>query len=254
MISAAIMVKNSERDIGACLETLRWVDEIVILDGFSQDRTVEICNRYSNKIFQKELTSFPEDRQFLLDKVTGPWVFSIDADMRISNELRDEIINTLAKNREYDAYYMKCLTIFLGKEIRHCGWFDPIYLRLFKKEKTTYDLTLRVLDVPRVRGKIGTLKNHLLHYGGDSFQEYLAKIAQRTSPLTAEEYEIKGAEINNQNWFWFLFLKPLSVFLYKYIYKKGFLDGKVGFMVCVFSSISYYTSYAMLWDKQRKKR
>lgn len=253
MIAAAIMVKNSERDIKECLETLSWVDEIVILDGFSTDKTVEICKQYTDKIFQKQLASFPEDRQFILEKVNEPWVFSVDADMRITPELKEEIISTLKESKKYDAYYMKCLTIFLGKEIRHCGWFDPIYLRLFKKEKTHYDLTLRVLDVPKIQGETGILKNHLIHYGGDSFHEYLEKIAKRTSPLTAEEYEIKGIEITSLNWFWYLVLKPFLVFFYKYLYKRGILDGIVGFMVCTFSAISYYTSYAMLWDNQRKK-
>lgn len=253
MISAAIMVKNSERDIGECLENLRWVDEIVILDGYSTDGTLEICRKYTDRIFQRRPASFPEDRQFLLDQVSQPWVFSVDADMRISDALRDEIILSLNNNAENNGYYMKCLTFFLGGEVRHCGWFDPIYLRLFKKDKTKYDLTFKVLDVPQVSGKIGTLKNHLMHFGGDSFRDYMTKIAQRTSPLTADEYQGKGVVIRSMNWPWYFMLKPFCVFLYKYVYKRGFLDGQLGFMVSAFSAMSYYTSYAMLWDKQRKK-
>jgi len=252
LISAAIMVKNSEKDIGDCLDTLRWVDEIVILDGYSTDRTLDICRKYTDKIYQRKPASFPQDRQFILDLVSEPWVFSVDSDMRVSDELRKEIIQELKFNSHYDAYYMKCLTIFLGKDIRHCGWFDPIYLRLFKKEKTHYDLSLRVLDVPRVTGEIGKLENHLIHYGGDSFRDYLTKMAQRMSPLTADEYQLRGVVINSINWPWYFILKPLCVFLYKYVYKKGFLDGQVGFIVSVFSAMAYYTAYAMLWDKQRK--
>lgn len=252
-LSVALITKNNEDCVGKCLESLKWADEIVVLDGHSTDKTLQICRKYTDKIYQKEFESFPVERDYVLKKTSHDWILSVDADMYFPPEVCQEIREVLGKEHDYNGFLMKGLTIFLGTEIRHCGWFSPRYLRLFNKKKGSYDFSYRALDIFQVQGKIGKLKNHFIHYGGDSFEDYFGKI-KRYSALTAEEYRIKNVKITPHNWLWYLILKPFLIFFLKYIIKRGFLDGIVGFMVCFNSAVSYYSSYAMLWDHSRKKK
>jgi len=224
----------------------------VVLDGYSTDSTVKICKKYTDKIYQKEFESFPIERDFILKKTSYDWILSVDADMYFPPEICQEIREALSKKHDYDGFLIRGLTIFLGTEVRHCGWFSPKYLRLFNKNKGYYDLSLSVLDVFRVQGKKGKLKNHFVHYGGEGFEDYFGKI-KRYSSLTAKEYQTRGVKVRTYSWPWYLFLKPFLIFCQKYIIKGGFIDGIVGFLVCFNSAISYYVSYAILWDNSRKE-
>lgn len=251
-LSIALITKNEETTIARCLESLKWADEIVVLDGYSTDKTVEICRKYTDKIYQKAFESFPIERDFVLKKTSNAWVMAVDADMYFPPEICQEIKAILSQESiAFDAFYMKGLTVFLGKEIRHCGWFDCRYLRFFNKEKGAYDTKIyTVLDLFNVPGPKGRLKNYFMHYAKETFVEYYGKI-KRTSYLTALEYKNKGLRITSFNAFFWLLIKPFIIFLYKYIYKRGFLDGVVGLIVCVNSAISYYVAYAALWEIQK---
>jgi glycosyltransferase involved in cell wall biosynthesis len=251
-LSVALITKNEEKVIGQCLECLKWADEIVVLDGFSTDSTVEICQQYTKNIYQKEFESFPKERDFILKKTSHKWVLSVDADMYFPPEICEEIRDILVKGPKYDGYLCRGLTIFLDKEIRHCSWFDSRYLRFFNKEKGSYDLNYVALDLFYLKGAKGHLKNYFLHYAKESFIDYFGKI-KRLSYLTALEYQNKGVKIAGHSFFWFFFSKPMGIFLYKYIWKRGFMDGPEGLIVCINSAISYYVAYAALWDIQRKE-
>lgn len=252
-LSVAIITKNNEAVVGRCLQSLRWADEIVVLDGFSTDRTVEVCRQFTDKIYQKEFESFPIERDFVLKRTSHSWVLSVDADMVFPAEFCEEVRQVLA-SPQHDGYLARGLTIFLGREIRHCGWFDCRYLRLFNKEKGGYDLTLSVLDLYTIpAGNIGRLRHHFCHFQDESFIDYFGKI-KRYSQLTAKEYRVKGVEITPANCWWYLIVKPMAVFVHKYVLKRGFLDGIPGLLVCLNSAVSYYSSYAALWDMQRQGR
>jgi len=251
-LSVALLTKNSEPCIRTCLESLEWVDEIVVLDGYSTDGTIAICREYTEKIFQKPFESFPAERDFVLRKTTHRWVLSVDADMEFPPDFCAEVREIL-KNPTHDAYQCRGLTIFLGRKIRHCSWFDNRYVRLFDKEKARYDLSLSILDVVIIAtGRIGRMRNHFIHHQNETFLEYFAKI-RRYSELTAREYRSKGVRISALNAPYYLGLKPTLVFLHKYIFKRGFLDGVAGLIVCIDSAISYYAALAALWDDQRNK-
>lgn len=250
-LSVAIITKNNQDVIGRCLESLQWADEIVVLDGYSTDRTVEICRRFTDKVYQKEFESFPAERDYVLKRTSYSWILSADADMVFPSEFCEEVRHVL-EAPGHDGYLARGLTTFLGREIRHCGWFDRRYLRLFNKEKGGYDLTLSVLDLFTVRtGNVGQLRHHFLHVPAEPFIDYFGKIA-RYAQLTAREYRAKGVRIRPANCWWYLIAKPVAVFLDKYVLKRGFLDGIPGLLVCLNSAISYYCSYAALWDMQRQ--
>ena len=253
-LSVALITKNEADSVARCLESLKWVDEIVVLDGYSTDNTVDICRQYTDKIFQKEFESFPIERDFILQKTTNKWVLSVDTDMYFPPEFEKEVCDIFSKTEVmYDGFLMRGLTIFLGKQIRHCSWFDWRFLRLFNKEKGQYDLKTKAIDPFIVKGPVGRLRSYFTHYGGDSFNDYFGKI-KRYSYLGALEYKEKGLELNSLNLFLYLIIKPIVIFLYKYFIRLGFIDGVPGFFVCVNSAISYYVIYATLWDLQRKEK
>jgi glycosyltransferase involved in cell wall biosynthesis len=254
-ISIAILTKNEEKYIRMCLESVAWADEIVILDGFSTDGTVKICQEYTDKIHQRKFSgSFPKERQFLLSKVKNRWVFMVDADMVIPEKLKDEIMHRSSTEEinNYAAFNFRGLTIYLGKPIRHSSWFDPTYTRLFNKEKGKYDTNLKYIDNFVPEGKIGVMDNYILHYGFETLSEHLTRIDRYTS-LNAEDLYTKGVRIKPGNILWFLWIRTIVIFFYKFIYKKGFLDGIHGFIVCSISAFCYLISYLKLWEIQKKK-
>lgn len=252
-LTAALIVKNEERFIRQCLESLKWVDEIIILDGFSTDRTVEICREYTDKVFQRPFSgSFNEERQFLISKADNDWVLMVDADMLVPPEAAGEIRAVLSPDAAagYAAFNFRALTIYLGRPIRHCGWFAPEYTRLFNRKKGSYDTRLKYIDNFVPAGRTGVMKEHLIHYGYETVSEHVARIDRYTT-LNTEDLRIKGVGITPVNAFWYFFAKPAAVFFYKYFYRRGFLDGAQGFIVCSISAFVYLISYFKLWEAGR---
>lgn len=252
-LSVAIMAKNAAEHIGLCLGSVSWADEIVLLDGHSTDGTREIAARFGAAILQKDFVSFPADRQYLLDHTSHDWVLSLDADMIVPPPLAREIRDLLARGPDCDGYRMRCLNHFLGREIRHCSWFDYRFLRLFNKRRGGYDLSKKVLDHFLCTGVAGRLTHHLIHHQTESLEEYLQKMTRLFAPYTAEEYMAKGVRVTWWNAGWYFGLRPCLTFAYKYVWKCGFLDGLPGLLICLNSAIGYYFAFSILWDRQRGK-
>jgi glycosyltransferase involved in cell wall biosynthesis len=135
-ISACIITFNEEKNIRDCLESIKWVEDIVIVDSLSQDNTVNICREYTNRVFQKEWPGHVKQKNCALDHAKNEWVLCLDADERISPELREEIESHLSKDdKEFDGYLFPRHSFYLGRWINHCGWYPDNKLRLFKKSK-----------------------------------------------------------------------------------------------------------------------
>lgn len=250
-LSVALIAKNAAPYLERCLRTVTWADEIVVLDGRSTDGTQEIARRFGAKVLEKDFESFPAERAYVLAQTSHDWVLSLDADMIVPQELAGEIQDLLAKGPEYDGYCMRCLNHFLGREIRHCSWFDYRFLRLFNKRKGAYDQTTKVLDLFICTGRVGMLTHYLVHHQTETLEEYLEKLIRRYAPLTADEYLTKGVRITRWNLPWYVVLKPWLVFLYKYLVKGGFLDGVPGLIICLNSAILYYFVFSIIWDRQQ---
>ena len=236
-----------------CLRSVSWADEIVLLDGHSSDGTRDIAKSFGAKILEKDYESFPAERQYVLQHTSHDWVLSLDADMIVPPALAGEIQALLVKGPGCDAYLMRCLNHFLGREIKHCSWFDHRFLRLFNKLKGAYDLNDRVLDQFVCKGKVGTLKNYLVHHQTETLEEYLKKMTRLFAPLTADEYIAKGVRLRWWNVPWYFGLRPWLVFIYKYVVKRGFLDGVPGLIICLNSAILYYFIFSIVWDRQKGK-
>ncbi len=240
-ISAIVIVYNEEKNIRRCLESLSWTDEIVVVDSYSQDRTKEIASSFTDKIFDLKWEGFGKKKEFAREKASCDWVLSIDADEVVSEKLKQEIKTIIKKDETLDGYYIPRLSNFLGKWIRHSGWYPDHSLRFFKKNKAQFDSSL-VHEKLILNGKTGFLKSELLHYTDPDIHHYLLKLDRYTT-LGAEKLFQKGKNTSLFD----LILKPPAIFFKMFIQKAGFLDGWHGFLLACFSSFHVFTKYAKLW-------
>ncbi|HVP37114.1 MAG TPA: glycosyltransferase family 2 protein [Terriglobales bacterium] len=240
-ISAIIIVYNEEKNIQRCLESLSWADEIVVVDSFSQDRTKDIASSFTNKIFDLEWQGFGKQKEFARQKASNDWVLSIDADEVVSEKLREEIKSIINKNNSLDGYYIPRLSNFLGRWIKHSGWFPDRVLRLFRKDRAEFDES-PVHEKLILDGKSGFLKNEILHYTDPDISHYLSKLDRYTT-LSAQKLLTEG---RNPTLFDLLF-RPMAIFFKMYLFKSGFLDGWQGFVLACFSSFHVFVKYAKLW-------
>ncbi|MBV6477590.1 MAG: hypothetical protein HGGPFJEG_00329 [Ignavibacteria bacterium] len=246
-ISALIICFNEEKNIGKCLESVIWCDEKVVIDGFSVDDTPGIAQKYGAKVYQNEWKGFSEQRKFGLTKVSNEWIFSLDADERCSPELKDEILNLIVKNNlteDAAGFEIPRKSFFLGKWIKHCGWYPDYQLRLFKKECAFVKDRL-VHEGYEVKGKTAKLRCDIFHEAVNSISGYMIKI-NGYSGLSALEKKDRG-NISYAG----MLLRPAFEFIKKFIFQLGFLDGVQGLMVSYFHMITKILTYAKIREMQK---
>lgn len=246
-ISAIIITYNEEKNIRDCLESLKWVNEIVVVDAESEDKTAQIARELGAKVLSLEWQGYGKQKNYSLSKATCDWILSLDADERITPELAEEIQKTLI-NPSFSGYEIARKTYFLGKWIRHSGWYPGYVLRLFKREKARF-AEKEVHEYIELNGKVGYLKNHLIHYTDDTLKHYLDKFCNYTS-LASKELYANGKRASLLD----LSLRPILFFLKMYFGKCGFLDGIQGFILAILSSFYVFVKYAKLWEKEKEFR
>lgn len=254
MVSTVIITLNEEKNIRECLESVKWSDEILIVDSGSSDNTISICKEYTDKIYFKEWSGYSLQKNFGIEKVKCDWVLSLDADERVTEELKNEINEVTARN-EFDGYYIPRKAFFLGKWIKHSGWYPDYQLRLFRKGKGKFNgrdvheaIILEHGDSLQSL-KVGYLKNDLLHYPYGDLNHYFEKFNEYTT-LSSVELSKKGKSFC----FCSLIIKPALFFVKSYFLKLGFLDGWQGFAICVISSFNTLVKYAKLREIKRSKK
>ncbi len=235
-----IITKNEQDNIEDCLESVKWADEIIVVDSGSIDKTEEICRRYTDNFYVKDWPGFGIQKQRTLDLATHEWALSIDADERVTLELKNEIISVLSSNSNVNGYLIPRLSNYLGKGIHHSGWYPDYTLRLVKKNKSHFTKDI-VHEKMVVNGTINKLNNHFLHYPYKDIAHHMQKLNSYSS-LSAEKMFSKGKSVS-----WsMIFLKALFGFIRAYILRKGFLDGWQGFVVSISTAISVYYKYLKL--------
>jgi len=246
-ISAVIITYNEEGNIRRCLESLRWAREIVVIDSHSTDKTVEIAREYTDKVFLHPFEGYVQQKNYALERASLDWVFSVDADEVVTAVLWERIRTLGTQEKEsYDGFTVNRLSQFSGKWIRHCGWYPDKKLRVFRRDKgrwTGDDLHEKV----RVEGKVTDLNADLLHYAYENLAANLNKI-QRYSTIFAEAQYKRGRRASCFD----LLMRPLAKFFKAYILKRGFLDGRHGFILCSAATFYVFLKYAKLWELQRK--
>src|SRR5437667_4472303 len=193
-LSAYVLTFNEEGKIRGALESLTWADEIVVLDSHSTDRTEQICREYTEKVYQCDFAGFGKLRNQALELVTHDWVLSIDADERVTDELREEIQRELASGPRADAFFVPRKNFFLGRWIRHCGWYpDYRQPQFFNKHRLRYREDL-VHEGLYVTGKVDYVRGHVLQYPFRDLGEYLRKMS-RYSTLMVERMADRGIRL-----------------------------------------------------------
>ena len=246
-VSAVVISFNEERNIGACLESLRWADEIVVVDSGSTDGTVEIARRYTDKVLDVPWRGFGPQKQAAVERASHDMVLNVDCDERATPELAEEIGRLLAGEDLAAAYTVPRRTFVGEKEIRHCGWYPDRTARLFDRTKArfTADLVHERVDAS---GEIRPLRNHLLHHSFSGIGEILGKM-NRYSDLSARqmfERGRKGSVID-------LTLRPWFAFFKTYFLRLGFLDGFEGYAISITTALLTFSKYAKLRELERKR-
>jgi len=246
-LSVFIIALNEEASLQACLESVAWADEVVVCDSGSMDKTVELCRAFGAKVFVDEWQGFAGHKNLCLERASFPWAFSLDADERVTPELRGEIEEILVHDGPFDGYFVPRRNFFLGRWIRRCGWYPDYTLRLFRRGKGRFK-PRAVHEAAEVEGTVGYLRGPLLHYTYTSLSEYLQRM-DRYSSLAAEELLRLGRRFSLPG----LLLHPPLTFLKMFVLQKGFLEGTIGFLLS--SLYAYYTfaKYAKLWELERSK-
>lgn len=247
-LSAIVITKNEAKNIAECLKSLSFVDNIVVVDSESVDGTVNIAKQFTDKVFVTEWKGYSETKQYALERVSGEWVLWVDADERVTPELASEIRKLVKKNLSFSGYRIPRKAYFLGKWIRHGGWYPGYVVRLFRRECGRFN-SASVHEGLIVEGNIGTLKESLLHYTDDSIHHYFQKFNTYTS-LAAKDLNKRNRGVSLSD----LFFRPAHMFVKMYILKWGFLDGMEGFILSVFSACYVFAKYAKLWELKQKRK
>ncbi len=245
-LSVFIITHNEEKNIKACLESIKWADEIVVVDDDSRDDTIKICKEYTDRIFQEEWKGYSGQKQSAMDKTTGNWVLNLDADERVTLELRLEIEDVLAsKENVKDGYLIPFKSYFSGKWIKHGGWYPDYHLRLFRKVKGRFG-DEKVHEGVKVEGSIGYLKSPVEHYTYNSISDFIKRIDLYTSLFAEDRYK-KGKEARWEQ----LIFRPPFTFFKMFFLQRGILDGYYGFLLAILYSYYTFLKYAKLREMWR---
>lgn len=247
-ITALIITLNEAEKIGSVIKNLSFTDEIIVVDSFSEDNTVDIAESYPNvKVFENAFKDFTTQRNFALSKASHEWILFLDADERVTKPLQEEILETVSSKHTADAYFFYRKFMFKDKPLHFSGWQTDKNIRLFKKNKAKYTEERLVHEVLKVDGNVSSLKNKLIHYSYDSYKSYRKKMISYAR-LKAQELHNKGVRPNA---FHFV-IKPLYKFLYGYIVRLGFLDGRRGIIICYLNALSVYKRYPYMKELSKQ--
>jgi glycosyltransferase involved in cell wall biosynthesis len=241
-LSVIITTFNEEVNIAECIESVAWADEILVVDSFSADKTVEIARRYPVQLLQREYFGSAAQKNWALDRVSHPWVLIVDADERVPAPLAGEILRTLASEPRVDGFYIKRENIFIDRVIEHSGWSTDKVIRLFRTEKGRYP-NRRVHADLAIEGPTPLLENAFLHYTFRSFDQYFDKFLNYAEWGAAQAFR-EGRRVGVLE----IAGRPLWRFLRTYVVQLGFLDGLHGLVLCTLQSFGVFLKYARLWE------
>jgi len=238
-LSVTIITKNEANNIRACLESVKWADEIIVIDSGSTDDTVAICREFTQQVFIHDWRGFGAQKNRALDYAGKEWVLSIDADERVSVELRLEIQNTIAAGK-HDGYFLPRLSQFCGKFIHYSGWYPDYVLRLFKKNAGRFSDSL-VHEKVLLLGSTAKLKNPILHYSYLTTKDVERKV-EHYSTAAAQQMLQAGKRSGRLG----AIVRGGWAFVRTYILKLGLLDGKSGLQISIMNARTTYLKYRKL--------
>ena len=245
-ISATIIVRNEEHNIAAVCDTVSWADEIVVVDSNSTDRTVELAHQFTDRVFNREFRGYKDKHQFADAQTTGDWVFWIDADERLSPELRASIEAVRQRDETAlpDGFRIARRTHLFNRWIKHSGWYPDYQMRLYRKASSYWD-GVAPHETARVRGRVEVLDGELLHYTKRDLND-CHRVVESYATLAAEHHFAHG----RRSTFLRLLVSPLGAFLRSFVLKQGFRDGVPGLIIAMFTAYGVFLRWAKVWEKQ----
>lgn len=247
MISVIIITKNEAHAIADCLQSVSWADEIIVVDSGSSDDTIKICEQFGAKVTVTDnWPGFGEQKNRALAYATQDWVLSLDADERVTPELRSEIEKVMATPNSISAFRIPRSSSYCGKFIKHSGWVPDYVVRLFRKDSARFSDNI-VHERLLTKGEIGTLKHPIRHYAFSDLEEVLDKLNRYSSAgalqkLTQTKKSSLSKAIRHGLW----------AFMRTFFIQAGFLDGREGFMLAVSNAEGVYYRYLKLMYLQEK--
>jgi glycosyltransferase involved in cell wall biosynthesis len=243
-LSTVIITKNDEGNIDDCLQSVKWADQIVVVDAESTDRTPELARHYTPLVITKHWEGYGPQKNFGILQATGDWILFLDADERVSPELAKEIQARLAMWTSGDpvAFCVPRRNLFYGEWVRWGGAYPDLQIRLFQKGKASYH-DVEIHESLIVEGAIGNLGGHLVHYTERRIVDHFRKFSLSIT-LDAKEQ----AKTFEMVYWWHLLLNPLATFFKKYFLKQGFRDGIRGVIYAGFASMYTFGKYVKLWE------
>lgn len=242
-LSVIVSTYNEENNIEECLESVKWADEIIVVDSSSKDKTADLAKKFTDKIFITDTKSFSEKKNFGIDKSSGEWILWIDADERVPDLLKEEIQQVISNpDKETDVYKINRKSFFINKFIKHCGWYPDYGIRLFKKQAGIKFTDVRVHEKILYNGKSGKLKNEIIHYTDLTFEHYISKLNSYTTSSALDLHE-KGKKSSLSD----IIFRPVFTFIKMYFLKLGVLDGYMGLVLCTLSSAHVFVKYSKLY-------
>lgn len=248
-ISAVVICFNEEDRIGSCLSSVAWCDEIVVVDSFSTDETVKICERYTRRIIQRPWTGYGDQIAFAVGQARQQWVLLLDADERVTPELKEEIRDVLLRcGHRVEGFALPRLVHYLGRDWRRGGWYPDYKVKLFRRDLAVFGGSE---PHPKIilNGPVQRLKNPLRHFSYRHIADHMDRINRYTT--------ISSITIKAQGRRWRAadaILHPVARFLRFYVWKRGFLEGFPGLFVAASAAYYVFLKYAKLWELESRER
>lgn len=247
MITAIVLTKNEEERIEACLESIKWVDEIIVVDSNSSDKTIEIAKKFGAKTFQREFDNYVNQKEWAMSKVTGDWALYIDADERVLEPLKQEIADFISKDN-ISAYAISRRNIILGSEQKYGSFWPDWVIRLVKKD----DFIKWVGEVHEhmeFKGKLGYSKNSFLHLTHRNVDQIIMKNLQWSKIDAKLRFDAHHPKMSGWRFLRILFTETF----YQGIIRRGFFNGSIGTIDALLQTFSLLTTYIRLWELQQSK-
>lgn len=246
-ISATIITKNEEENIEDCLKSLTWVDEIVVLDCGSDDRTVEVAKKFTDRVFIEAWRGQGSQKNRAVELAAGPWIFSVDADERVTPELAREIREVMRLG-EKSAYAMRRKNFYKDQWINHCGWWPDWVKRVFVKGQARFSSDV-IHDSLQVATAVGKLEHPIVHHSFKSPEDFLNR-AYWYAHHQAREMHAQGRKAS----LWTAISHAGYAFLQTYFLRLGLLNGAAGLLVSVSNAVGVFYRYMMLRDLIMEER
>jgi len=241
-LTAIVPTFNEEENLRACLDSVRFADEVLVVDSFSGDATLPIAREFGARIVQREYGYSAQQKNWAIPQAAHEWVLLVDADERVTPGLREEIRALLAGEPRSDGYWIRRVNFFLDRPIRHGGWETDRVIRLFRRDAARYqDRRVHAeIDLP---GPLPELTHPLEHRTFRSFSQYWRKL-DLYSEWGAQQMFLEGRRAGAAQ----ILCRPVGRFLKMYVLRRGFLEGAHGLVLCMLAAVSVYLKYARLWE------